>query len=47
MRITVYDALGWLAAGISIDKIVDDFPKGMEIDIKTSEPTGSLDEIQS
>jgi len=26
MRITVYDVLGWLAAGMSIAEIIDDFP---------------------
>lgn len=27
MRITVYDVLGWLAAGMSMDDILDDFPE--------------------
>ena len=26
MRITVYDILGWLAAGMSYEEILDDFP---------------------
>jgi uncharacterized protein (DUF433 family) len=34
MRITVYDVLGWLAAGMSIDEIVDDFPELTEADIR-------------
>lgn len=27
MRITVYDVLGWLAAGMTNDKILADFPE--------------------
>jgi len=27
MRITVYDILGWLAAGMSNDEIIADFPE--------------------
>ncbi|MBN3906360.1 MAG: DUF433 domain-containing protein, partial [Nostoc sp. NMS1] len=27
MRITVYDVLGWLAAGMSHGEILDDFPE--------------------
>jgi uncharacterized protein (DUF433 family) len=27
MRITVYDVLGWLAAGMSQDEILTDFPE--------------------
>ncbi|MGK7880670.1 MAG: DUF433 domain-containing protein [Crocosphaera sp.] len=34
MRITVYDVLGWLAAGMSHEEIVDDFPELTEEDIK-------------
>lgn len=34
MRITVYDVLGWLAAGMSISEIVDDFPELTETDIR-------------
>ena len=33
MRITVYDVLGWLAAGMSIAEIIDDFPELTETDI--------------
>jgi uncharacterized protein (DUF433 family) len=34
MRITVYDVLGWLAAGMSQAEILDDFPELTETDIK-------------
>ncbi len=34
MRITVYDVLGWLAAGMSVAEILDDFPELTEEDIK-------------
>ncbi|NEO50495.1 MAG: DUF433 domain-containing protein [Moorea sp. SIO4A3] len=34
MRITVYDILGWLAAGMSHAEIVDDFPELSKTDIK-------------
>jgi uncharacterized protein (DUF433 family) len=34
MRITVYDVLGWLAAGMSTTEIIDDFPELTEADIK-------------
>ncbi|MEG4058934.1 MULTISPECIES: DUF433 domain-containing protein [unclassified Microcoleus] len=27
MRITVYDVLGWLASGMSMTEIIDDFPE--------------------
>lgn len=33
MRIIVYDVLGWLVAGMSIDEILDDFPELTEVDI--------------
>ena len=33
MRITVGDILGWLAAGMSINEIIDDFPELEENDI--------------
>lgn len=33
MRITVYDVLDWLAAGMSIAEIIDDFPKLTKADI--------------
>jgi uncharacterized protein (DUF433 family) len=34
MRITVYDVLGWLAAGMSQDEILDDFPELAKEDIR-------------
>jgi len=34
MRITVYDVLGWLAAGMSHAEILDDFPELTEVDIR-------------
>ncbi|MEQ8467517.1 DUF433 domain-containing protein [Coleofasciculus sp. E1-EBD-02] len=34
MRITVYDVLGWLAAGMSHAEILDDFPELTEKDIR-------------
>ena len=34
MRITVYDVLGWLAAGTSQAEIIDDFPELTEADIR-------------
>lgn len=34
MRITVYDVLGWLATGMSIAEIIDDFPELTETDIR-------------
>ncbi|MEG4278649.1 DUF433 domain-containing protein [Microcoleus sp. MON1_C1] len=34
MRITVYDVLGWLASGISLTEIIDDFPELTETDIR-------------
>jgi len=33
MRITVYDILSWLAAGMSHPEIIDDFPELEEADI--------------
>jgi len=33
MRITVYDVLGWLAAGMSYAEILKDFPELTEQDI--------------
>ena len=33
-RITVYDVLGWLAAGMSNKEIISDFPELTEEDIK-------------
>ena len=34
MRISVYDVLGWLAAGMSLAEIIDDFPELTAVDIK-------------
>jgi uncharacterized protein (DUF433 family) len=34
MRITIYDVLGWLAAGMSHAEILDDFPELTEEDIR-------------
>ncbi|MEM0991692.1 MAG: DUF433 domain-containing protein [Bacteroidota bacterium] len=36
MRITVGDILGYLAAGMTIDEILDDFPKLERTDIYAS-----------
>lgn len=33
-RISVYDVLGWLAAGMSFDEIIADFPELTTEDIK-------------
>mgnify|MGYP003496862291 FL=1 len=33
MRITVYDILGWLANGMSIEEIINDFPELTQKDI--------------
>jgi uncharacterized protein (DUF433 family) len=33
MRIAVADVLGWLAAGMSINEIIDDYPELVEEDI--------------
>ncbi|MDZ4801312.1 MAG: DUF433 domain-containing protein [Bryobacteraceae bacterium] len=27
LRITVWDVLGWLAAGVSVEEILDDYPE--------------------
>lgn len=27
LRITIYDVLGWLASGLSVSDIIDDFPE--------------------
>ena len=32
-RITVYDVLGWLAAGMTYNEIIEDFPELTEPDI--------------
>ncbi|MFN6945429.1 MAG: DUF433 domain-containing protein [Cytophagaceae bacterium] len=34
MRITVYDVLGWLASGMSISEITEDYPELTEDDVK-------------
>lgn len=36
MRITVYDVLGWLAAGMSQQEILDDYPELEPADIRAS-----------
>jgi len=36
MRITVYDILGWLAAGMSFDEIVQDYPELTHDDIRAA-----------
>lgn len=36
MRITVGDVLGWLAAGMSHEEIIDDFPELTQEDILAS-----------
>ena len=33
-RISVYDVLGWLAAGMTVSEIVDDFPELQDIHIR-------------
>lgn len=33
-RITVYDVLGWMASGMSISEILDDYPQLTEIQIR-------------
>lgn len=33
-RITVFDVLGWLASGMTYDKIISDFPELTNDDIK-------------
>jgi uncharacterized protein (DUF433 family) len=33
-RISVYDVLGWLASGMSIDQILSDYPELKEIEIR-------------
>lgn len=34
MRITVYDVLGWLSEGMTMEEIIDDFPELTQEDIK-------------
>ena len=36
LRITVYDVLGWLAAGMSEAEILDDFPELTKLDIRAA-----------
>lgn len=36
MRITVYDILGWLASGMSINDIIQDYPELTDEDIKSA-----------
>ncbi len=36
MRITVSDILGWLATGMTIEDIIEDFPELNEEDIKAA-----------
>ena len=36
MRISVYDILGWLASGMTINEILEDFPELTEEDIKAT-----------
>ncbi len=33
LRITVYDVLGWLASGMSVQDIIEDFPELEQADI--------------
>jgi len=35
-RITVYDVLGWLAAGMTFDEIISDFPELKQSDLLAS-----------
>jgi len=34
LRITVYDVLGWLADGMSVEEIIEDFPELEKEDIR-------------
>ncbi len=36
MRITVYDILGWLASGMSIQDIIEDYPELTETDVMSA-----------
>ena len=36
MRITVYDILGWLAAGMSVEQIVEEYPELTTDDIRAA-----------
>ena len=33
LRITVYDIFGWLASGMSVNEILEDFPELTKLDI--------------
>lgn len=33
-RISVYDVLGWLASGMTVDQILSDYPELKEIEIR-------------
>lgn len=33
-RVSVYDVLGWLASGMSIEQILSDFPELKEVEIR-------------
>jgi len=33
-RITVYDVLGWLASGMSVEEILDDYPELTDTNIR-------------
>ena len=36
MRITVYDVLGWLASGMTVDEIINEYPELTDEDIKAA-----------
>jgi uncharacterized protein (DUF433 family) len=36
MRITVYDVLGWLAAGMTTEEIVTDYPELTKQDVRAA-----------
>ena len=36
MRITVYDILGWLAAGMSFDEVIREYPELTQEDIRAA-----------
>ena len=36
MRISVYDILGWLAAGMSMGEIIDEYPELTDEDIRAA-----------
>jgi uncharacterized protein (DUF433 family) len=43
MRITVYDVLGWLAAGMSQDEILADFPELTPEDLQACRKAACLE----